>query len=42
MDERLWEIFEQLLKENEDVLRRLKEKDTYTVEDFLKERSYSK
>ena len=31
----VWEIFEQLLSDNEDVLRRLKEKNIYTVEDFL-------
>lgn len=31
-------LFEQLLKDNQDVLYRLKNKDEYTVEDFLNSR----
>lgn len=31
-------IFEQLLKDNADVLYRLKTKDEYTIEDFLNSR----
>ena len=31
-------LFEQLLKDNEDVLYRLKNKNEYTIEDFLNSR----
>ena len=35
-------ILEQIMKDNKDVLIRLKEKDTYTVEDFLTSREHNK
>ncbi len=35
-------ILEQIMKDNKDVLIRLKEKDTYTVEDFLTSRKHNK
>lgn len=34
----IWAIFEEILSKNENVLRRLKEKDCYTVEDFITSR----
>ena len=35
-------ILEQIMKDNQDVLIRLKEQDTYTVEDFLDSREHNK
>ena len=35
-------ILEQIMKNNKDVLIRLKGKDTYTVEDFLTSREHNK
>lgn len=35
-------ILEQIMKDNKDVLIRLKEKNTYTVEDFLTSREHNK
>ena len=35
-------ILEQIMKDNKDVLTRLKEKDTYTVEDFLTSHEHNK
>ena len=35
-------ILEQIMKDNKDVLIRLKEKDAYTVEDFLTSREHNK
>ena len=38
-DKEIWAIFEQLLEDNKDVLERLKTKENYTIEDFLKSRN---
>ena len=35
-------ILEQIMKDNKDILIRLKEKDTYTVEDFLTSHEHNK
>ena len=35
-------ILEQIMNDNKDVLIRLKEKDVYTVEDFLASREHNK
>lgn len=35
-------ILEQIMKANKDVLIRLKEKDAYTIEDFLTSRKHNK